>query len=518
MRTRLLPMAKGENNPGQGDPNEIEGVSWTPRPRRGVPWVRFGIFILLCSLAVLPFTAIPGRLIGELRQWRREMRKQTTEKPAIPPEADLSRSEDGRAAEAAARMQTEIASLEQQLEAARGKLARLEAQSARPPATDEASTVSDVRKLRSGIPFKTEIKVDKGTVASKERVDKDSYTAFYRLKVRAPVPARSLKELESATPGLGKLLPGLPALLAKGKISPFFQQLYKAKTDRLRRDATRLNVLLSKHNFYDCQTILYLASPKNGRRVFLMQAEMDVVSDGSDGDRLSEMPGSIVNSTHYQPFTSYGWPKQTKTPNPMIAGWEQRIGNARRELADPKTSSARKKWLRSRIAYLKRGISDMKYRSFLIAEYDPFIVIPVTLLSRKGDPFAPKVGDYAVVVHGSKLYPAIVGDGGPSFKVGEASLRLAKAINPKSTPYSRPVSDLTVTYLVFPNSRDAKKGPPDYAAWHAKCARLLDEIGGLAKGASLHEWKDLLPKPVPEPEKPKKDGESKPEPKGLPKE
>ena len=51
----------------------------------------------------------------------------------------------------------------------------------------------------------------------------------------------------------------------------------------------------------------------SGRGVFLLQAEMDVVSDGSDGDRLPVMPEEIVTSTNYQPFTSYGWRKTGST-------------------------------------------------------------------------------------------------------------------------------------------------------------------------------------------------------------
>jgi hypothetical protein len=206
------------------------------------------------------------------------------------------------------------------------------------------------------------------------------------------------------------------------------------------------------------------------------------------------MPDEIVNSTHYQPFTSYGWKKRGSTPNPMVAGWERRIANANQELADSTTKPERKAWLRDRIAYLRRGVADLKARSFLIAEYDPFIVIPVDLLSSR-DPFAPKVGDYAVVLHGGKIYPTIVGDGGPTFKVGEASLRMAREINPKASPYSRPVSDLKVTYLVFPGSRDPERGPPDYAKWRQRCAELLQQIGGLGAGYELHTWQDTLPKP-----------------------
>jgi hypothetical protein len=180
----------------------------------------------------------------------------------------------------------------------------------------------------------------------------------------------------------------------------------------------------------------------------------------------------------------------------MVAGWEKRLAGAKVELADPETTADRKAWLRERMKFLQRGIDDMKYRSFLIADYDPFIVIPVNLLTAN-DPFAPKAGDYAVVAHGDKLYPAIVGDGGPTFKVGEASLRMAKQINPRASPYSRPESDLVVTYLVFPGSRDETKGPPDYERWRARCEELLKECGGLGEGVELHRWENLLPDPAP---------------------
>jgi hypothetical protein len=360
--------------------------------------------------------------------------------------------------------------------------------------------VTDVRKLRSGIPFKTEVNIDQGGIASVERVDDSSYTAFYRLSLRLPAAVKSMAELELTSPQLAKILPGLPELMTKAEVSGWFNRLYENKATRVRRDANSLNELLTKHNVYDCETILNLRTPA-GEPLFLMQAEMDVVSDGSDGDRLPVMPDSIVNSTHYQPFTSYGWKKRTATPNPMVAGWEKRLANGEKELAAPGTTAERKAWLRDRIAYLKRGIADLKNRSFLIAEYDPFIVIPVNLLLSR-DPFAPKVGDYAVVIHEGRIYPSIVGDGGPTFKVGEASLRMAVEINPKASPYSRPVSDLKVTYLVFPGSRDPQKGPPDYEKWRVRCAELLDGIGGLGEGYALHVWEDLLAPPEPEAEPP----------------
>ena len=170
------------------------------------------------------------------------------------------------------------------------------------------------------------------------------------------------------------------------EVSAWYRQLYANKAARLKANVGRLDEVLSRHNFYDCETILNLRSEESGQRLFLMQAEMDVVSDGSDGDRLSRMPDEIVNSTNYQPFTSYRWKKTGSTPNPMVAGWERRIGNARREIGEGGAGQERKAWLLNRIKMLETGIADMKIASFLIAEYDPFIVIPVNVLLRKRAP------------------------------------------------------------------------------------------------------------------------------------
>jgi len=367
-----------------------------------------------------------------------------------------------------------------------------------PPSTPAAvGSVMDVRQLRSGIAFETELNFEEGGIASAERVDPTSFTARYTVNLRVPTPSKTLEELETVNPALSSMLPGLPTLFENAEVSPWFHTLYDLKLTRIRRDAHTLNQILTKHNVYDCETILHMRGD-DGTRVFWLQAEMDVVSDGSDGDRLPVMPDGIVNSTNYQPFTSYGWRKRTRTPNPMVAGWERRIENARTELADAATTADRKTWLRNRIDYLKRGIEDMTHRSYLIAEHDPFIVIPQNLITAHNDPFAPKVGDFAVVVHEEKLYPAIVGDAGPAFKVGEASLRLAREINSNANPYRRPVSDLTVSYIVFPGSKDTPHSPPDYDHIRQRCHELLGKIGGLGDDYELHQWENLLPSAQPE--------------------
>jgi len=276
------------------------------------------------------------------------------------------------------------------------------------------------------------------------------------------------------SPELSSVLPGLSKMLEQAEVSPYYFTLYNNKTNRVKRDATELKALISRHNFFDLQTILNLTS-ESGRKMTLIQADMDVVSDGSDGDRLPVMPERIVNSSNYQLSTSYFWKKQTDTPNPMIVGVKGRIEKAKEEIALSSTTVTRKTWLSDRIKWL------------------PFIVMPVNMITDREDEFAPKAGDYAVVVCKGKVYPCIVGDGGPDYKMGEASLRLAKAINSTAGVYSRPVSDLSVTYVVFPNSRDQEKKPPNYKEWREKCFSLLGEVGGLSDEIELHTWENTLP-------------------------
>lgn len=442
------------------------------------PWLRASVFVLVCFAVIVPFTSVPEKFKNyakEIVSARRQPQEVVKPQPPVEPIAETTPKED-------------IPPLPQP---------KVEEEVDRivPPTDHTASSGGDVRAMFKGFKLKTQVNVEKGDLASSERKDGESYTAEYTLNINLPKPSKTLTELSKVNDKLDAMLPGLTKMLEKAEVSEFYFNLYQNKVDRLKDDALNLNNLTTKHNFYDCETILNLRHPDTKRRILLMQGDMDVVSDGSDGDRLATMPDEIVNSTHYQPFTSYGWPKKGSTVNPMIAGWKKRVENANKEIADPATKADRKQWLKDRVTMLKRGIADMQARSFLIAEYDPFIVMPVNVITNSSDKYAAKVGDYAVVIHEGKIYPAIVGDGGPTFKVGEASLRLAKEINANSSPYRRPVSDLTVTYIVFSGSRDKEKSAPDYKKWHDECSKLLGEIGGLGEGFKLHQWEDLLAKP-----------------------
>lgn len=369
---------------------------------------------------------------------------------------------------------------------------------ATPPAIVEpaerrvSSGSSDTRKTSKGINLETKVTLLEGGSATAERANDDSYAARCEISIKIPTATDSLEGLVKLNPHLSGVLPDLGEMLKSATVSPYFTELYDRKMERTQSKSKNLGDLLTRHNIFDCETILNLTHPETGRRALLVQAEMDVVSDGSDGDRLPTMPENITTSSYYQPMTSYGWKKTGDVPNPLIAGWKTRIGRANAELALSSTSSSRRAWLKERIKKIEVEIADMENRSFLIADYDPFIVMPVSMVLTKNDSHMAKIGDYAVVIYKDKIYPAIVGDAGPSHKVGEASLRMCKQLDPSATPNIRPVSDLTVTYLVFPRSAD-KFQAPDYETWYSQCSKLLQEIGGLGDGVDLHQWESTFP-------------------------
>ncbi|MGB0991730.1 MAG: glycoside hydrolase family 75 protein [Akkermansiaceae bacterium] len=453
------------------DPHEIEGVKNRSHKAAGFPWIRASIFVFVCGLVIVASGPLPEKI------WRKIK---------------------GRKVEKVAASSTKPRSTEAPTAQNSGTTPPAPTPPAPPapiaPRDHTAKSGGNVRTMSKGFTLNTKVTLEKGDSASAERKRNTSYTANYELKIKLPQAAKTLSELEANTSKLGTFLPGLTEMLPTASVSPFYFQLYENKTKRIKKNATLLNELMTKHNFYDCETILNLKHPTSNRRVLLVQAEMDVVSDGSDGDRLPTMPDKIVNSSYYQPMTSYGWKKTGTTPNPLIAGWKNRIAKAKAEIAQSGTKPDRKAWLRARIKKIEREIQDMEARSYLIADYDPFIVMPINMITSRGDKHAARVGDYCIVVYAGKLYPAIVGDAGPSFKVGEASLRMAKQLNPRASSYSRPVSDLTVTYLVFPGSAD-KFQAPDYNEWHKRCSALLAEIGGLGENITLHSWKNTLPEP-----------------------
>ncbi|CAN5506805.1 hypothetical protein BH20VER3_BH20VER3_24000 [soil metagenome] len=345
----------------------------------------------------------------------------------------------------------------------------------------------ETARLFSGITVNSTLEPTPGGPASEERVDPQSYVVDLKIKLRVPEPNKTIEELAKVNPELPRLLPGLGAMLGPDSVSPFFEDLYETKLKRIRANLGRLDQLLSRHNFYDCQTVLRLTNPETKRKAVLLQAEMDVDTDGSDADRL---PAGSGTSASFQPFTSYRWAKKTATPNSYLGMFEERI---RTWEAEQKTANAaRKTELKSAIANARDSIEQLKKFSFLIGATDPFIVIPGGFTKAEG----AKVGDLAVVIHGSSIYPALVGDVGPADKAGEASLRIAKEISNSANAMYRPVSDLGVTYLIFPGTAETF-GPPDLEKLNQRCEELVKEIGGAS--VPLHKWVSILPTPTPTP-------------------
>ena len=352
----------------------------------------------------------------------------------------------------------------------------------------------ETARLFNGMEIHTRVTTNEGAPAVIERKAPNAYLLDLEVKVQVPKAAQTLEELAEADPLIGSVLPGLKDELPAATVSSFYHGLYQLKVDAVNRTLARLDQIVSRHNFFDCNTILEFKDTKTNRKALLIQSDMDVNADGSDADRISDVDGSTAN---YQPFTSYRWQKKTNKPNQFIPEREEKLKQLQAEYDTKTTPLERKKLLKEQLEQIQREVTDLKKFSFLISKADPYVVLPGFMFRQPNHPFQPKLGDYVVVIYQGKLYPALLGDVGPSYKIGEASLRLCTELDPRSNPYNRPASDLNITYLVFPGSADETPGPPDLQKLHDRCAALLNEIGGYA--GELWTWEDLLAKPSPSP-------------------
>jgi hypothetical protein len=355
----------------------------------------------------------------------------------------------------------------------------------------------DTATLFNGIKLYSEFETEEGGVATQERTDDTSFALELRMRVRVPRPNTDLESLAGINPALPQVLPALPQLVQSAKVSGFYHALYERKVKFMQSRLNRLDRLLSRHNFYDCETILEMEHPETNRKALFIQAEMDVDGDGSDGDRQLKVDQT---SSTFQPFTSYRWAKRTQHPNEFLADRTAKLQALKEEYKVKGLSAARNRELRDSIAATEREIADLKQYSYLLSRADPFIVLPGFMVAQAGHPYRPQLGDYAVVIHGDKIYPAIFGDIGPSMKMGEASLRICREIDPKSGVYRRPESDLVVTYIVFPGTAEQPFGPPNLPRYKQRCEELLNEIGGFQ--GTMIEWEDLtmpVPSPTPTP-------------------
>lgn len=468
----------------RSSPNERQGPSsWEPR-QRGMfsSLIRVLMLVIIALLLVIPFTPFASKIKRGLKEimaagetTTRVITKEITKEVPVEKRVEVPKEV----------IKEVIKEVLVQPPLPEGFIPRKEA---------------DVATFYNGITIKTKLITEQGTYASLERLAPDAYKAEFQLSVRVPKANQTLPELSRINPALPAFLPDLQAMLETAKVSGFYHQLYENKTNSIQRDITRLNKILDRHNFFDCETILELSHPTSKRKALLIQSEMDVVADGSDGDRMPTLDEYIYLSDYYQPFTSYAWAKKTTTPNPLLAKWEERLKKAQEQYNVKGLPADKNRELKALTDNLKKEISEMKARSSLIAEKDPFIVLSLLFHGRADtNKYTPQMGDYAVVIHGDKMYPAICGDYGPTQKMGEASLFIAKAVNAQATPYRRPESDLKVTYLIFPGTAEKPNTAPNLEHWHEKCAEYLKEIGAPGPGRELHRWEDPFKKPDPVP-------------------
>ena len=202
--------------------------------------------------------------------------------------------------------------------------------------------VYDTARLFNGITLKSSLE---GTPSQETSLhleaDPSSYQIQLELHLQVPKPASTSAEVLAATPELGDLLPNLEALLENSEPSPSFETLFAYKEKKLRANLETLQTLLPRDTLYDCQTILNLQNPDTSRGAILIQALMNVNTDGSDGDRNLPVEKAAL---FFQPQTNYRWPKASKHPNPFLHTAVEQIAG----LAKRKALTSRKNWLRRR--------------------------------------------------------------------------------------------------------------------------------------------------------------------------
>ena len=361
----------------------------------------------------------------------------------------------------------------------------------------------DTAKLFNGITLTSKVDCTPSQETALTAVsDSNSYKMDINLHVQWPKAATTLRDLQAATPDIIGLIPGLDSLLTNAAPSPDFAALLNHKERSLRANLGQLQKLPYRDSLFDCQTILDLSYPATSRRALLIQAIMNVNTDGSDGDR--NLPIDRLSST-YQPQTNYRWEKKSDRPNICLRDEVSQLALTEAELGSGTMTPKERVTLEARRDAAKATIAELKRWSFLAGTSDPFIVLPSFMVGKSAD--QPGIGDYAVVIAKGTLYPAILGDLGPNSKIGEASLRICREIFPESGADRRPISRPEVVYLVFPGTAEKPFTAPDYAHWSERCHQLWKEFGG-SDTASWHEWSSLekpwptptpLPTPLPSP-------------------
>lgn len=334
-----------------------------------------------------------------------------------------------------------------------------------------------------------------------------------------PEPATTLTELEEGTENLGTILPELGDLLEANPepLSPLFASLYEAKTRSGTTLQNKKDKWMNTKKWFDCRTILKLSragSDGTNHKLMLFQSDMQSVTDGTDPIRKNQLADyeEGLKSSYFQDLTSYRWEHPgAHLENPFYEHYAM-FDDLHAEIDRLAPLIEGNKDLQYQIRLLYSGVKKAadkikKEQSYLantrslLAEHDPFIVLPKNWLGedsegkiladwekKLGEGWTPRRGDFAIVICDGKVIPAIVGEAGPVYEIGEASLKVGRVINPKASGRISAVDDLRVTYLVFPQSRNENFGVPEIDDVRAACERELANFGGLGDAFSFHSW------------------------------
>lgn len=334
------------------------------------------------------------------------------------------------------------------------------------------------------------------------------------VKVKVPLPRAltELKDLETLNPGLSLALPGLPTLLKDAAAAPEFNQLYEAKKQRIIKGDP-----LDEYNYFDCATVLRLKHPTTQRALLLIQADMDVDTDGSDPVRYSteaDYADSLVSHS-FLPMLSYRWDRPAGTAHPLLpyfktaaeqltqyqaevrAGlenntfplWQRSVMRCVDEACEKEVQKIRQNFIRTERGHIPENVKDMRTSSSLLGPYDPFIVIPSNWFGKGQNPATQiGIGDLALVIVNKVIYPALVADAGPKAQVGEASLKICRQIEPKSSGVYRAVNGPKATYIVFPHTASGEPGPLKTDLLQKRIEALLQDLGGIGGPEMMHAW------------------------------
>ncbi|MGJ8634481.1 MAG: glycoside hydrolase family 75 protein [Luteolibacter sp.] len=325
-----------------------------------------------------------------------------------------------------------------------------------------------------------------------------SGTQFGTISIKRPEAVSDFRTLLELNSKLPVALADIESLVERGTVSKRFDLLFDEKAKHIKRQKT-LDAL-SNYNYYDCATIMDLVHPETGRRALLIQAGMDVVTDGSDPDRAGDLEDyhGALSSNWFQPYTGYVWGR-SKNKNPFANYYDDRISelvSLKAEVDQRNQELPTRAWrmvsevYQEEINHLSRVKKDNSWglsnnpRS-VVAALDPIIVLPRNWFGKNA---SISHGDYALVVYGDRVFPTMVAEAGPTYKIGEASLRLAREINKNASGTQRAVDAFSVTYVVFPGTRKATRSEPDVLEINAKVRSLIDEIGGLGDAGKFEAW------------------------------